>query len=155
MGWAINISIISAFRISKKQFMNLLFVLLQGVNMGAEAATDSLDTAATSIDISIFDLLMEGGWYIMIPLALLSIAAIYIFIERTLAVTKALKEEKDFMNKIKDYINEGNLIAQRTYVLQAIRQWLECWKKELAELVSLCKTFVWQLRTLESLRSTC
>ncbi|MDP4666276.1 MAG: MotA/TolQ/ExbB proton channel family protein, partial [Flavobacteriaceae bacterium] len=51
----------------------------------------------------------EGGWYIMIPLALLSIIAIYIFFERTFAITKALKEEKDFMNKIKDYIHDGKL----------------------------------------------
>jgi biopolymer transport protein ExbB len=52
---------------------------------------------------------MEGGWYIMIPLALLSIIAIYIFFERTFAISKALKEEKDFMNKIKDYIHDGKL----------------------------------------------
>ncbi|MDG1262348.1 MAG: MotA/TolQ/ExbB proton channel family protein [Flavobacteriales bacterium] len=90
--------------------MNLLLILQQqGVNMGGTAA-DSLATGGgTSTDISIFDLLMEGGWYIMIPLALLSIAAIYIFIERTLAVNKALKEEKNFMAKIKDYINDGKI----------------------------------------------
>lgn len=45
----------------------------------------------------------------MIPLALLSIVAIYIFFERTLAISKALKEEKNFMNKIKDYIHDGKL----------------------------------------------
>ncbi|MDP4587896.1 MAG: MotA/TolQ/ExbB proton channel family protein, partial [Flavobacteriales bacterium] len=32
-----------------------------------------------------------------------------IFFERTFAITKALKEEKDFMNKIKDYIHDGKL----------------------------------------------
>jgi biopolymer transport protein ExbB len=72
-------------------------------------AADSLNTGVTTKDISILDLLMEGGWYIMIPLALLSIIAIYIFFERVFAINKALKEEKDFMNKIKDYIHDGKL----------------------------------------------
>ena len=84
--------------------------LLQGVTVTGE--NDLLQAAADApkeVEVSIFELLMEGGWYIMLPLAFLSVLAIYIFIERTFAINKALKEEKDFMNKIKDYINEGKL----------------------------------------------
>jgi biopolymer transport protein ExbB len=93
--------------------MNLLNILLQGVNLGDQATTAAADSLAMNepkeIEVSVLELLMEGGWYIMIPLAILSILAIYIFIERTLAINKALKEEKDFMDKIKDYINDGKL----------------------------------------------
>ncbi|MCH2198406.1 MAG: MotA/TolQ/ExbB proton channel family protein [Flavobacteriales bacterium] len=94
--------------------MNLL-VLLQNLNVGDQAADAMSDAApeSTEIEVSVLELLMDGGWYIMIPLALLSLAAIYIFIERTLAINKSLREEKDFMNKIKDYINDGKLDSAR------------------------------------------
>jgi biopolymer transport protein ExbB len=79
--------------------------------------TDSLRQAIEGIDdsviteetISIWQLIQDGGWYIMGPLALLSIIAIYILIERTLAINRASKEDKDFMNKIRDYVHEGKV----------------------------------------------
>lgn len=90
--------------------MSLLANLLQNVNItGDEALEAAAADAPKEVDVSILELLMEGGWYIMIPLAFLSVLAIYIFIERTLAINKAMKEEKDFMNKIKDYISDGKL----------------------------------------------
>ena len=92
--------------------MSLQTVLLQTLNVGEEALDAAAEAGITEpkeVDVSILQLLMEGGWYIMIPLALLSVLAIYIFIERTFAINKSLKEEKDFMDKIKDYINEGKL----------------------------------------------
>lgn len=89
--------------------MSLLANLLQGVNVTGEETADTMADMPQEVDVSILQLLMEGGWYIMIPLAFLSVLAVYIFIERIFAVNKALKEEKDFMNKIKDYINEGKL----------------------------------------------
>ncbi|MDP4952442.1 MAG: MotA/TolQ/ExbB proton channel family protein [Flavobacteriales bacterium] len=84
-------------------------LLLQGTINAANEAAENISEESKEVTVSILDLLMEGGWYIMIPLALLSIIAIYIFFERTFAITKALKEEKDFMNKIKDYIHDGKL----------------------------------------------
>ncbi len=91
--------------------MSLIANLLQqGVTItGEPGAAESLTTAPQDVDVSILQLLMEGGWDIMLPLAFLSILAVYIFIERLFAVNKALKEEKDFMDKIKDYINDGKL----------------------------------------------
>ena len=49
----------------------------------------------------------------MIPLAILSIMAIYIFLERYFAIRRASKMEKDFMNKIKDYIHDGKIDAAK------------------------------------------
>lgn len=90
--------------------MSLIANLLQGLEItGEPGAAESLTTAPQDVEVSILQLLMEGGWYIMLPLAFLSILAVYIFIERLFAVNKALKEEKDFMDKIKDYINDGKL----------------------------------------------
>ena len=55
----------------------------------------------------------------MTTLFILSIIAVYIFIERFIAITKGAKEDADFMNKIKDSIKQGKLdearnICQRT-----------------------------------------
>jgi biopolymer transport protein ExbB len=59
-----------------------------------------------------------GGW-IMIVLALLLAFAIYLFIERIVVLTKATKEDETFMNRIRDYIKDGNIdsatkLCQRT-----------------------------------------
>lgn len=89
-------------------------VLLQ-INQGGLPA-DTVGTANTVTEetISIWELLAGGGWYIMIPLAILSVLAIYIFAERWMAISKATKEDKDFMNRIKDYVSDGKLEAARS-----------------------------------------
>ncbi|MCC6384841.1 MAG: MotA/TolQ/ExbB proton channel family protein [Bacteroidia bacterium] len=62
--------------------------------------------------ISIFDLALKGG-PIMIPILLCSIIAIYIMIERYFAIRKATKDEKGFMDNIRDNIVNGNITAAR------------------------------------------
>jgi len=92
--------------------MNIPFILQ--INPGA--AADSLSTGeVTEETLSILELLQGGGWYIMIPLAILSVLAIYIFAERWMAISKAQKEDKDFMNRIKDYVSDGKLEAARSF----------------------------------------
>lgn len=89
-------------------------------NTAGIAVADSLGAnAPTEQTLSIWQLLVEGGWYIMIPLAILSILAIYIFAERWMAITKASKEDKDFMNRIKDYVSDGKLEAAHSLCLSA------------------------------------
>ncbi|MBR2262045.1 MAG: MotA/TolQ/ExbB proton channel family protein [Paludibacteraceae bacterium] len=63
--------------------------------------------------LNLMDMAMKGGW-IMIPLLLLCIMAIYIFIERLIVIRKASYKDPSFMNKIKDYINEGKIDAALT-----------------------------------------
>lgn len=62
------------------------------------------------ISISFIDLAIKGGW-VMIPILLLSFVAIYIFVERYYVITRAGKEDMNFMNRIKDYIYEGKIDA--------------------------------------------
>ncbi len=90
--------------------MNLL-VLLQ-VTLGdeaVEAAVETVEQVSDETTISIWQMIQDGGWYIMGPLAILSIIAIYIFVERMLAIGKAGRIEKDFMNRIRDYIHDEKL----------------------------------------------
>lgn len=63
---------------------------------------------ATEIKLSILDLAMKGGW-IMIVLAILSIIAVYIFIERFIVVKRATRIDKSFMERIREYIKDGKI----------------------------------------------
>ncbi|MDG2369625.1 MAG: MotA/TolQ/ExbB proton channel family protein [Flavobacteriales bacterium] len=46
---------------------------------------------------------------VMSLLFIFSFVAVYVFIERFMAVQRALKGEKDFMQKINDFVTKGNL----------------------------------------------
>lgn len=71
-------------------------------NLTATQATPS------EISLSVYDLALKGGW-IMAILAVLSIIAVYIFIERFLTIKKASQDDKHFMNNIRDFIHNGRL----------------------------------------------
>jgi biopolymer transport protein ExbB len=85
----------------------MLVVLLQQL---AGTAADSLNTNVSggNAPISYFELALRGGW-VMIPIALLSIIAVYVFIERYMAIRNAGKIDQNFMNRIKDYIHDGKI----------------------------------------------
>jgi biopolymer transport protein ExbB len=68
--------------------------------------------ASTPEKISMLSLLEKGGW-IMYPLYFLLVAAIYVFVERLLAINKASRIEPNFMNIIRDNIVTGNVQAAR------------------------------------------
>lgn len=80
-------------------------ILLQVQQAGAEVATQA---AETTVKLNVFSLAVKGGW-IMIVLAIVSIVAVYIFVERYLALNKALKEDGNFMDNVKDCIHKGDL----------------------------------------------
>ena len=65
---------------------------------------------ASEMKLTLLDLAIKGGW-VMIPIILLSLVAVYIFIERYYVIRKATKEDQNFMNRIKDYIHDGKLEA--------------------------------------------
>ena len=83
----------------------------------AQATTAAKASATTVANESLWDLTLKGGW-IMIPLALLAIVSIYIFFERTFAITGASREDKDFMQKIKTFIHQGKIEEARALCQQ-------------------------------------
>ncbi len=92
------------------------FMLLQSLTTGNTVA-ESVEPIQ-EVEVSILDLILEGssglgGGAVMISLALMSIAAIYLFFERTMAIRKAEKVSPDFMNKIRDYIGQGSFDSAR------------------------------------------
>jgi biopolymer transport protein ExbB len=84
--------------------MKLLIVILQ------TGIADSLTLAqqAGELRMSYWDLAMKGGW-VMIPIILLSLIAVYIFFERYFAIKKASQIDTNFMNRIRDYIHDGKI----------------------------------------------
>lgn len=58
--------------------------------------------------LSFWSLIMDGG-YIMIPLALLLVVSIYIFTQRCIVIHRASKEDNNFMDRIRDYVHEGDI----------------------------------------------
>ena len=58
--------------------------------------------------LSFWSLIIDGG-YIMIPLAILLLVTIYVFTERSLAISRAAKEDKTFMSRIREYVHEGDI----------------------------------------------
>jgi biopolymer transport protein ExbB len=70
--------------------------------------TDTTPEVVMENSIQVFELAKSGGW-IMIVLALMLAFALYLFIERLVVLVKATKEDKTFMNRIRDYIKEGKI----------------------------------------------
>ncbi len=84
-------------------------ILLQISQTPAVADTSvAMATMTTEEQLSIFELALKGGW-IMIPLAFLSVLAVYIFFERFFLINKAAQEESNFMNNIRDFIHDGRI----------------------------------------------
>jgi len=67
----------------------------------------------TDDKISLLSLLQKGGW-IMYPLYLLLVIAIFVFIERVLAIKKVGNIDPKFMLIIKDNILSGNIEASKS-----------------------------------------
>lgn len=94
--------------------MNLLFA--NAMAQGSDEANLVMEGEPTEVTLSVWELIMSsgaGGQIIILALFILSVIAIYIFIERYLTIGRAAKEDINFMNNIKDYIHDGKLDAAR------------------------------------------
>lgn len=96
---------------------SLLFIQSDAVQTTIETADAAAGTGVERI--TLWNMAMNGGW-IMIILALLLILALYIFIERYLTLSAALKGQEDnvFMDNIRGYVHEGNLDEARNLAKQ-------------------------------------
>lgn len=74
-----------------------MMTLLQAAEVAAETTRMGLGT-----------LFMKGGW-LMWPLLLLGGVAVFIFVERYMAIRKASTFDMNFMHRIRDYISDGKI----------------------------------------------
>ena len=81
-----------------------------------QAAVETIsNTSAEAQSLSLWEMARSGGW-IMLVLGILLVLAVYIFIERYITLSAALKGEADnvFMKNIRQYVHEGNLEEARS-----------------------------------------
>ena|ERR1051326_32214 len=107
--------------------LNFILLQIQGVT-GVTGATGSvMDTTKKLVtsppvlpevpkeqSLSLFELLMKGGW-VMIPIALLLLIALYVFFERLITILRSGRSDKNFMNNIRDFITNGNTEAAKAF----------------------------------------
>ena len=69
---------------------------------------DSVAVEQGTETIRVIDLLFKGG-FMMVPLVLLSIVAVYIFVERVLTIKKASQTPSHFTDKIRKLVGDGDI----------------------------------------------
>jgi len=72
------------------------------------AANELMTQDGGELKIRLIDLVMKGGW-IMGILGIMSVISIYIFIERYFIISRNSREDKNFMNMIRDNIHDGKI----------------------------------------------
>jgi biopolymer transport protein ExbB len=82
----------------------------KGINAISGMATPAPKAEAS---LSLLEMVMKGG-YIMIPLCILSILAIYFIVERWIVISKASRLDPNFMHNVKDAILSGNFESAKT-----------------------------------------
>ena len=92
--------------------MNLLFLLQQNTSGITLAAEQAVLESAPQDKINFLELSLKGGW-VMIPILILSIIAVYIFVERYMAIQKAAQEDATFMSEIRNFIVQGKIDQAR------------------------------------------
>jgi biopolymer transport protein ExbB len=86
----------------------LFFKLTQAIDTVVKtvAASPNLPTQPGPESTRLLDMILKGG-IIMIPIGILSIVAVYIFIERYFTIRRHISSDVNFMNNIHEFILNG------------------------------------------------
>jgi len=88
----------------KTVFMTTFFTLAQIM----VADTAAVAVQAEELTLSYWELAFKGG-LVMIPILILSIIAVFIFVERYFVLRSIQHEDVQLMNRVKDNIHEGKV----------------------------------------------
>ena len=91
----------------QQEFVDTVATAAMNYNEAVQAQAETM-----AQELSVWDLTMRGGW-IMIPLAILSLVCVYIFVERCLVIRRAQKQDNSFMDRIREYIHDGEIESAR------------------------------------------
>ncbi|MBX7141178.1 MAG: MotA/TolQ/ExbB proton channel family protein [Chitinophagales bacterium] len=87
-------------------------LLLQITQAAIDSATQSTNTFQNAEPVqeplTFLSLLMKGGW-IMIPIAILSVFAVFFAMERFLVINRARRIDQSFMMNIRDHLLSGKM----------------------------------------------
>jgi biopolymer transport protein ExbB len=73
-----------------------------------QVVTDTTSVETLDESISVLDLAIQGG-FMMIPIFILSVIAIYLFFERLMIINKANQSPDIFMNRVKELVLRGDI----------------------------------------------
>lgn len=76
------------------------------LNQALQAVSGNMSEATQSL--SILELATKGGW-IMIVLLVLSLIAVFVFVQKLIQILAAAREDKHFMARIRDYVQDGKI----------------------------------------------
>ncbi|MEK9601536.1 MAG: MotA/TolQ/ExbB proton channel family protein [Bacteroidetes bacterium] len=91
--------------------MNILLQIVQNETTLTDSITTSENSTSTALDA--VSLIMKGG-IVMIPIAILSIIAVYLTIERYFTIKKAGILDSKFMSNIKGMVLDGDIKSAQT-----------------------------------------
>lgn len=94
-----------------------LSLLAQAAGSAVESLVDDstqLTQVAGADEMNMIEMAYKGGW-IMIVLAILSVICFYILFERIYVIRKAGKDDPLFMDRIRDYIQGGEIKSAINY----------------------------------------
>lgn len=86
----------------------LSYVLILTGNTLFASPTQLLQVQSAGGVTTFWDMTLKGG-LVMIPIAILSLFAVYIFIERYILISRATIDDAGFMNNIRDFMHNGRL----------------------------------------------
>ncbi|MGC1241652.1 MAG: MotA/TolQ/ExbB proton channel family protein [Chryseosolibacter sp.] len=73
-----------------------------------QVLTDTTTVESVDESVSVLDLAIQGG-FMMIPIFILSVIAIYLFFERLMIINKANQSPDQFMNRVKESVLRGDI----------------------------------------------
>lgn len=79
---------------------------------------DTLTVATGQDSMALISLILQGG-YMMIPIFLLSVVAVYVYVERIRTVGRAAKTPTGFMDNIKKMVADGDLSGAKVLCQQS------------------------------------
>ena len=91
--------------------MNIFFQLIQNEATTTDSTATIENTTSSALDA--LSLIMKGG-IVMIPIAILSIIAVYLTIERYFTIKKAGILDSKFMGNIKSMVLDGDIKSAQT-----------------------------------------
>ncbi len=92
------------------KILNFLLTINSYIDTASVVGASDITNSVEELELSIFDMAMKGGW-IMIPIVLLAVIASYIFFERLFAISAANKSQRNFIDEVKNNIQDGNIDA--------------------------------------------
>jgi len=88
------------------------------LQISTSAPVETIVNNPVQDSLSMIDLVLKGG-LMMIPIFVLSIVAIYVFVERMRTITRASKTPVGFMENIKRLVSEGDLKSAKVLCQQS------------------------------------